>query len=128
MKKQLVIVGILSFLVSIGLSGCTNNILKPNIQFEKVEEEGLRVISVNGDVNWSNINITISSGYSSDIYLYPAPQMSYRYSYGNGSSCPDNWGIVKPENVIYFFLIKNNITVQLKWIPTNEKIGEWNFP
>ena len=118
---------VVAFFILIGLSGCIEENLTPNIQFKK-EEGWLRVISVDREVNWSDINITISAGKYSDIQFSPAPQMSMTYSYENDTACPDNWLTVTPGNAIHFLLFNENIAVQLKWIPTNKIIGEWNFP
>lgn len=99
----------------------------PNIQFEK-DGGWLRVISVDREVNWSDVNITISAGNYSDIQFSPAPQMSMTYSYENGTTCPDKWLSITSGNALHFLLFNDNITVRLKWIRTNKIIGEWNFP
>jgi len=54
--------------------------------------------------------------------------MSMIYSYENGKAYPENWQSITPGNFLHFLLFNGNITVQLKWIPTNKIIGEWNFP
>lgn len=121
------VVGLMIFsCIVIGLSFLPQN-LTPNIQIEK-EGGWLRVISVDREVKWNDMNITISAGNYSYIQFCPAPLMSMTYSYENGKTCPDNWQSIKPGNGIHFLLFNEHITVQLKWIPTNNIIGEWNFP
>jgi hypothetical protein len=127
MKKRLIIIGIIALLVMVGSSGCTEENLTPNIQFEK-DGRWLRIISVDRELSWNDVNITISVGNYSDIQFSPSPVMSMTYSYENGKACPDNWQSITPGNAIHFLLFNNNITVQLKWISTNKIIGGWNFP
>lgn len=126
MKKQLMIVGIIILLIVVGLIGCIKENILPDIKFEK-EGRWLKVISIDRVVNWSSINITISSGSYSDIQFSPAPHLSATYSYGNSVSCPDNWGNVTQGNAIHFLLFSDDINVTLNWIPTNKIIGEWNI-
>jgi hypothetical protein len=73
------------------------------------------------------MNITISAGNYSDIQFSPDSSMDATSNYGNGSSCLDYRGNVERGNAIHFLLFTENITVQLKWIPTNKIIGKWNF-
>ena len=127
MKKQFMLIGILAILFGVGFSGCTEQKIPPNIQIQK-EGGWLRVISVDRAVNWTEMNITISAGNYSDIQFSPAPPMSMTYSYQNGATCPDTWQSITPGNAIHFLYFSENITVQLKWIPANTIIGEWNFP
>ena len=128
MKNKLIVIRITLLFLVVALSVCTTkNILKPNIKFEK-EGKWFGYISVSREVNWSDINITISAGNYSDIQFSPAPQMSMTYSYENGTTCPDKWLSITSGNALHFLLFNNNITVRLKWIRTNKIIGEWNFP
>jgi hypothetical protein len=73
------------------------------------------------------MNITISAGNYSDIQFSPDSSMDATSNYGNGSSCPDYRGTVERGYAIHFLLFTENITVQLKWIPTNKIIGKWNL-
>ena len=136
MHKHLIVLGIAVLLICVGLSGCTeenkNNITEttPYIQFVK-EWGSLRVVSTNSTgLNWSHINITISSGNYSVIHFSPAEYMSITLSYGNGTSCPANWGFISTiaNQSINFHIFDDDITVTLKWIPTDTIIGEWIFP
>ncbi len=136
MNKYLIVSAIAVLLICVGLSGCTeenkNNITEttPDIQLIK-EVERLRVVSTNPTgLNWSNINITISSGNYSGIRFSPSMFMSITYSYGNGSSCPAQWGLISAltNDCIYFPVVDEDIAVTLRWIPTDTVIGEWIFP
>lgn len=95
----------------------------PKIQFAKNDFDGLQVASVDQtDLEWRNINITISAGNYSEIYWYHSPISSIRFSYGNGSFCPD-WGNIAVDNMLSF----PDAIVTLTWKPTNTIIGVWDF-
>ena len=127
MKKQFMLIGIFVILFGAGFSGCTEQKIPPNIQIEK-EGGWLRVISVDRAVDWTEMNITISAGNYSYIQFSQAPLISKTYSYQNGATCPDTWQSITPGNAIHFLYFTENITVQLKWVPTHKIIGEWRFP
>ena len=73
----------------------------------------------------SVINITITVGNYSDIEFFPSPYSSYLYFYGNGTTCPNDWGLIEKDNVIFFHPADGLVT--LYWIPTNEIIEHWDF-
>ena len=76
-------------------------------------------------LTWDNINITLSAGNYSDIGFHSRPEISALIDYGNGTSCPSDWGVIEEDNGIFLQPIDGVVT--LYWIPTNETIGEWDF-
>jgi hypothetical protein len=76
-------------------------------------------------VNWSDINISCSSGHCYNISLVGEPFESWSYSYGNGSACPASWGQVKINESILMIFVNGSIT--LAWVPTGEQLGRWEF-
>lgn len=125
MKKYIALLGFLLLLLI--CSGCIQEQTTPHIQFQK-DGKWLRVLSVDREADWSDMNITLSAGNYSFIAMCPAPIMSMTYSYGTGASCPDTWKMITPGNALHFLCFNENITVHLRWLPTNTIIGEWTFP
>lgn len=100
-------------------------ITTPSIQFVQPYDGTLEVVSVDQTgLEWSNINITLSDGNYSAIAWGPAGDTSLRLPYGNGDSCPTNWGIIEEGNVIN---CRRNAIITLTWLPTNTVIGSWDF-
>jgi len=101
-----------------------NNSMTPSISFW--QHSG--VLSVNetpAGVNWSDINISCSSGQYHNITLVGEPFESWSYSYWNGSACPSSWGRVRVNESILFVGVNGTIT--LTWVPTGEQLGRWDF-
>lgn len=117
-------------MVVVGLSGCgeiqnNDKDTTPVIEFSPVNG-WLRVISIDQEgLQWSNINISLSSSNYSDIGFHHSNITSYLASYGNGSSCPTSWGIITSGNELYFYNV--NAIVTLTWIPTDIILGRWDF-
>jgi hypothetical protein len=104
----------------------TKQTATPNIQFTIPYYRALEVISVDPvGIVWSNINITVLDGNYENIIWLASKMWHGARSYGNGSSCPTNWGMIEVGNYIRF--PNNNATVIMTWIPTNTVIGIWNF-
>jgi hypothetical protein len=110
-------------LLIVGLSGCTDTIETPKIEF--IQENGWLIISSveKSNLTWDNINITLSSGKYSDIGFHSSSEISSLKPYGNGTSCPSDWGVIAEDNGIFFQLIDGNVI--LYWIPTNVSLGKW---
>jgi hypothetical protein len=125
MKKYLTISGILFILLISELSGCIDILETPKIEF--IQEEEWLVVSYidKSNLTWNNINITISSNKYSDIGFHYSPEISSLKPYGNGKSCPNNWGVIVEDNGIFFQI--TDAIVTLYWIPTNISLGNWNF-
>ncbi|MFE3845393.1 hypothetical protein ACFL1L_00845 [Thermoplasmatota archaeon] len=125
MRKYLIVSGIVFVLLIVNLSGCNDILETPKIEF--IQEDGWLIVSFveKSIVSWDNINITISSGKYSDIGFHYSPEISSLIPYGNGNSCPSDWGVIAEDNGIFFQLIDAIVT--LYWIPTNVSLGEWNF-
>ncbi|MFE3846052.1 hypothetical protein ACFL1L_04245 [Thermoplasmatota archaeon] len=125
MKKLLSISGIVFVLLMVGFSGCQDIRETPKIDF--IQEEGWLIVSFveKSNLSWNNMNISLSSGEYSDIGFHPSPEISYLNTYGNGASCPTDWGVIAEDNGIFFQLIDAIVT--LYWIPTNVSLGEWDF-
>jgi len=125
LKNNLIVSGIVFVLLIVGLCGCNDIPETPEIEF--IQEEGWLIVSFveKANLTWDNINITLSSGKYSDIGFHYSPEISSLKSYGNGNSCPSNWGVIAVDNGIFFQLIDAIVT--LYWIPTNVSLGNWNF-
>ena len=125
MKKHLVVIGLVFVLLTVGFSGCYDNLVTPKIEF--IQEGGWLIVSFveKSNLSWDNMNISLSSGEYSDIGFHPSPEISYLNTYGNGVSCPTDWGVIAEDNGIFFQLI--DAIVMLYWIPTNVSLGEWDF-
>ena len=125
MKKNLTVIGLVFFLLIVGLCGCQERVETPEIKF--IQEDGMLIVDFVEKTNltWDNINITISSGNYSDIGFHSNPVTAYRKFYGNGTSCPSDWGVIAEDNGIFFQPIVGIVT--LYWTPTNETLGKWNF-
>ena len=125
LKKHLIVSGIVIFLLMVGFSGCTDTLETPKIEF--IQENGWLIVDFVEKTNltWDNINITISSGNYSNIGFHSRPEISSLIFYGNGTSCPSDWGVIAEDNGVFFQLIDGIVT--LYWIPTNITLGEWNF-
>jgi len=123
--KTLTIFGLVFILLIVGLCGCQERGETPKITF--IQEEGWLIVDFVEKTNlkWNNINITISSGNYSDIGFHSRPEISALIFYGNGTSCPSDWGVIAEENGIFFQHIDGIVT--LYWIPTNVTLGEWDF-
>ncbi len=125
MRKSLILVGLLFFSLVYVSCGCTDINKTPKIEF--IEQEGwLRVSYIEKlNLTWDNINITLSSNKYSEIGFHSSSVISALKPYGNGSSCPNDWGVVEVDNGIMFTNVDAIVT--LYWIPTNTSIGEWDF-
>ena len=125
MKKHLIASGIVFAILMVGLNGCQEIRETPKIKF--IQEEGWLIVNYveKSNLTWDNINITLSSGNYSDIGFHYSPEISSLKSYGNGTSCPSDWGVIAEDNGIFFQLIDGIVT--LYWIPTNIPLGKWNF-
>lgn len=123
--KNLPVVGLVFLLLIIGLCGCQERGKTPVIKF--IQEEGWLIVDFVEKTNltWDNINITLSSGNYSDIGFHSRSEISALIFYGNGNSCPRDWGVIKEENGIFFQSIDG--FVNLYWMPTNESLGQWDF-
>ena len=125
MKINITVVGLVFLLLIVGLCGCQERGETSKITFIQ-EEEWLIVDFVEKtNLTWDNINITISSGNYSDIGFHSRPEISALIFYGNGTSCPIDWGVIAEDNGIFFQLIYGFVTLFL--ILTNVTLGEWNF-
>ena len=124
MRKIIAIDIILVFLV-VGFSGCQDIKETPKIRFN--QEYGWLIVSFveKSNLIWTNINISLSSGKYSDIGFHSIPEISSLIPYGNGTSCPSDWGVITKDNGIFFQRIDAIIT--LFWIPTNVPLGKWTF-
>jgi len=125
MNKHLIVYGIIIILLVVGFSGCIDTLETPKIEF--IQENGwLRVSLVkNSNLSWNDINISLSSGNYSDIGFHYSPEISSLKPYGNGNSCPSDWGSIVEDNGIFFQLIDAIVT--LYWIPTDVSLGKWDF-
>jgi hypothetical protein len=134
MKKHLIVIGTAVLLLIVGLSGCTDTQETPKIEF--IQENGWLTVSLveKSNLTWNDINISLSSGkinisLSSGKYSYIGFHSSIEISsikpYGNGTSCPYDWGVITQDNGIYLQHV--NAIVTLYWIPTNVSLGKWNF-
>jgi hypothetical protein len=125
MKKHITIFGLLIILLFFAISGCLYKTNVPKIEF--IQENGWLIVSYveKSNLTWNNINISISSGNYSDIGFHYSSEISSLIGYGNGSSCPLNWGFIAIDNGIFFKIVNSKVT--LKWIPENVIIGKWNF-
>lgn len=125
MKKQLIVIGFVIILLVVGFSGCQEIIETPKIKF--IQEDGWLIVNSvdKSNLTWDNINITLSSGKYSDIGFHSRPEISSLIFYGNGTSCPSDWGIIAEDNGIFFQLIDGIVTFY--WIPTNVSLGKWDF-
>jgi hypothetical protein len=123
--KTIPVFGLVFLLLIVGLCGCQEKGETSKITF--IQEEGWLIVDFveKSSLSWDNINITISSGNYSDIGFHSRPEISALISYGNGTSCPSDWGLIVEENGIFFQLIDGIVT--LYWIPTNVTLGEWDF-
>lgn len=124
MEKRLVI-GLIFLLLTVGFTGCQEIGETPIIDF--IQDEGWLIVNYveMSNLSWDNINITLSSGPYSDIGFHYSPEISSLIPYGNGTSCPSDWGVIAEDNGIFFQLIDGNVI--LYWIPTNVSLGKWNF-
>ena len=125
MKKNLTVIGLVFFLLIVGLCGCQERVETPEIKF--IQEDGMLMVDFVEKTNltWDNINITISSGNYSDIGFHSRPEISALIDYGNGTSCPSDWGVIEEDNGIFLQPIGGFVT--LYWIPTNVTLGKWDF-
>ena len=125
MKKHLIATGTAVLLLVVGYSGCTDTLETPKIEF--IQENGWLIVSLveKSNLTWNDINISLSSGKYSDIGFHSSIIMSFLKPYGNGTSCPNNWGVIKQDNGIYLHLVDAIVT--LYWMPTNVSLGKWNF-
>ena len=125
MKKHLIVIGVILILLVVGLSGCTDTLETPKIEF--TQENGWLIVSSveKSNLTWNNINISLSSGEYPEIGFHSSSFISSLKPYGNGISCPNDWGVITQDNGIFFTLV--NAIVTLYWIPTNVSLGKWNF-
>lgn len=125
MNKHLIVSGIVIIFLVVGLSGCTDTLETPKIEF--IQENGWLIVSLveKSNLTWNDINISLSSGKYSDVGFHSSIEISSLKPYGSGTSCPNDWGVVTQDNGIYFQLV--NAIVTLYWMPTNISLGKWNF-
>jgi len=123
--KNLPVVGLVFLLLIVGLCGCQERGETINIEF--IQEEGWLIVDFVEKTNltWDNINITLSAGNYSDIGFHSRPEISALIDYGNGTSCPSDWGVIEEDNGIFLQPIGGFVT--LYWIPTNVTLGKWDF-
>ena len=103
MRKNLILTVVLFSSFVFIFNGCIETDETPNIEF--IKQDGWLRVSIVEKPNliWSNINITLSSDKYFEIGFHSSSVISALKPYGNGSSCPNDWGTIEVDNGIMFY-------------------------
>jgi len=106
----------------------TLNFLMVEMTFTKVTEDEIPDPGYAfNDIDWSNINISVSAGFEEDTN-WDNIQLTRSSTPYSGESCPADWGKVQVGDVVEFGSYESeHISGDLNWVPSDNQIAWFSF-